>query len=289
MTIGSGNSISAFDYNAIQGAVSNLLGANWYWQTPTTAQTASGRSFKSSDLVALRNDINKCRRHQTGSDFTPTELPPLVAGQPIRGADLAKYQSCANTINAAPLTAAAQNMTLTSALTVTRASTWGSNAGPTIGAEVQADFGSNNSMKAFFNTGGEIRCALSHPSTATSQDTAWANLLSTLAPITIRGGTANSSSATSILFGYGNLTTTYQTIFTATASATSYTANNVKINAKLNAGNTGIVVQVLLNDAHSNAFYDVVQGGTKATFSHLKSTVVMTGITTPTMTTITNF
>jgi hypothetical protein len=182
-------------------------------------------------------------------------------------------------------------MTLTgSALTITRGAAWGDNSTfSTIGAEALADFGSNAAMNAFFNTGGEIRWSLAHPSAATAQDTSWLNLLNSLGPFNIHGGSSKAQSATVVYYPLNSLTTTYQTIFTATSASTSYTSNTVTINAKLNAASTGVVIQVLLTDAHANAFYDSVAAGTRITFSHLKSTVVLTGITTPTFTTITNF
>ena len=287
MTIGSGQQVTAADYTQMQLAMANQLG-NYYYQGYVYRLESSGRAFGSKSLQTLADFINKSRRHQTGLDFTAAELPVPKSGAPVRASDLQVFQTRINQVLATPWVAASQNMTLnSSAAVVTRASTWGGGSS-SITVEVEASWMSNLAMTAFFNTGGELRWNLSHSSVATTQDSSWNTLLSQVGTVLIYGG-SSVVTGNPYKFPRSSLSSTYTTIRTVNSGTTAYTYNSVTISAKLNASNTGIVVRVILTDAHTNAFYDTVQSGTRITFSHLTSTVVMTDISPPSYTTITSF
>lgn len=174
-----------------------------------------------------------------------------------------------------------ENMTLDANLsTSTRASTWGAgNSGIT--AEFSVTFASENAARYFFNTGGDIRLSLNHPSTASSRDSSWNAVLNNLtvafkAHDSVRlSGTSGTASS----IGYYELTTAYQTILDGTNSGTGmYTSNDFTISAKaqtitgLNGAKGNVIYfKVQLIDEQTNAFSDIVQGGTNSSISLLRA------------------
>jgi hypothetical protein len=176
------------------------------------------------------------------------------------------------------------NMTAAAGVTSTRATTWG--AGTTgITCEFSVTFADENAARYFFNTGGEVRLALSHPSTATARDTSWNTVLASL----VAGFRANSTArltgsfGTAQSIGYYQLTTAYQTILDGTNSGTGvYTVNDFVVQAKastitgLNGAKGSVIMfQVILTDQQTNAFSDIVQSGTAVALSHLRATTTM--------------
>jgi hypothetical protein len=182
------------------------------------------------------------------------------------------------------------NMTAAAGVTSTRATTWG--AGTTgITCEFSVTFASEDDARYFFNTGGEVRLALSHPSTLTARDTSWNTILASL----VAGFRANSTSrltgsyGVAQAIGYYQLTTAYQTILDGTNSGTgAYTVNDFVVSAKaatitgLNGAKGSVInFQVILTDEQTNAFSDIVQSGTAVDLSHLRAVTTM-GIAAPT-------
>lgn len=295
MATTAGSSITAAFYNAVQSTVAAVLGTvasgTGYGQTLASSQVAVGATITAGQWAALQADINKCRQHQSGSVFSTTDLPNITAGMTITAAMVNYYETQAGVIQTNRALASAANMSLTSsALTITRASTWGSAAGA-ITCEAKADFGSQAAARQFFNTGGELRFALAHPSTTASQDTAWGTLLSGIGTVTLKGDSLTRSGALGTVTntGFNSMATSYGTIVNATSATANYTTNTAVISAMQLAGGTGVQFRIQLTDSHTNANYDVVQSGTNVVFAFLKSTVIMTGITNPTWTTVTAF
>jgi hypothetical protein len=260
----------------------------------------TGSIVKGQDYVDLRTAIELMGWYQ---GTTVTSLPSAATFAPganVNTAAHATLASFASTIDTNRLNAAAQNMSVTTnALTVTRSGTWGTNAAPTLGAEITVTFPSEDAARFFFNSAGTINMVLSHPSTATSQDANWNSILSALGTIAIgaRATTRTGTGGTPAALGYYNLTTAYQTVFNGTnIGGGAYAANDVTVNALVqnvagvNGGNGTVVkIQVLLSDQHTNAWTDLVQGGTAATFGFKKAAASLTGIVSPSFATVTNF
>jgi hypothetical protein len=294
-TVSSGNIITAAQFNTIQSNVALALGTGTadlgYGQTVTSSQIAIGKTVTAADLTALQTDINKMRQHQTGSAFTSASLPTM-SGM-VTATNFNLYDSSATTVVNNRLTASSGNMTLTSgAASSTRASVWGTSATPSIVCAFSFAFGSANAARFFFNTGGELRLTIAHPSTATVQDANWNNILGALGTITLKAQSSSRSGTggTPSGLGYYSLTTTYTSILDGTNIGTgAYAANDVAVDAGINAGGDTVLLRVTLSDQHTNTFYDQVASGTVATVSYLKSTVVCTGITSPTVTVSTAF
>jgi hypothetical protein len=285
-TVSQGQVVTASQFNAIQNTVATVLGAGsgttGYGQTVTSSQIAAGKPVTSAAWNLLQADINKCEQHQTGAAFSSGSLPAMTGVETASAFNL--YDSATNTVNSNCLTAYAGNMTLTSSVaTTTRATSWGSSSTPTISAQFYFDFTSNDTMRWFFNTGGQLRFVLAHPSTATTQDSNWNSALSALGTITFMDTTTTRSGTggVPVAIGMANMTTTPQTIFSGTIGSGAYSTNSMAMTAYYGADNSILVITVSLTDNHTNTFYDQVASGTNCVASMLKSTVVMTGIETP--------
>ena len=318
MSYAQGQGIAAADYNTFTGGIVNtsafasaaaatqkvsaLLGVGYgdrgYGQaTPALAVKASGNTIAAADWSNLRTAIANIASHQ---GTAVTQLPP--AGDFVAGANVkAETTAATTTYDFATMIANIDNnrfntnsgasMTLTSnALTITRSGTWGAgNAGITCGAT--ATFASEDAARYFFNSGGEIRFLVSHPS-GSAQDNSWNLALAAVGTISFKANATSRSGngATPANIGYYQLTTTNQTILSGNIGTSAYAANTITVSARaasitgLNgAKGTQIIFTITLQDAHTNSFSDVVATGTSVVFSHLKATAVLTGIASPTM------
>lgn len=327
MTYAKGSNILASDYNNFTGGqeptaafasgalatnkASGLFGVGYgdrgYGQTGISLPAKiSGNTILATDWAALRSAIGICASHQ-GTQITL--LPPAAsAGQSIvaheqdaPSSNAYDYQNMLSNIDTNRFnTNSGASMTLTgSALVITRSTTWGQAATPNISAICRYDFGSENAARYFFNSGGELRFVLAHPSTTGLQNSNWNTLLSSIGTIKFA---ANSTTRTGTIgiqqsIGYYQLTTADQLLIDATNTGTgAYTSNDVLIYGRavtitgLNgAKGYQIQIRVDLQDQHANVFSDAVDAGTNATFGYLKATSPLNGIISPTLTNIQNF
>lgn len=324
MSYAQGQNIAASDYNGLTGGqaptvafassaaatqkVSALLGVGFgdrgYGQTtPALSALASGNAITAAKWADLRTAIANMASHQ---GTATTLLPPaseFVAGKAVK-AEVSATSSydfatmIANIDSNRLNTNSGASMTLTSnALTITRASNWGGgNNGITAVATVS--FTSENAARYFFNSGGEIRFAISHPSGST-QDNNWNSSLASVGTVafkahsTTRTGSAGSPSSG---IGYYELTTTDQTILSGNIGSGAYSTNSISVSARAasitganGAKGSSIIFTITLSDSHSNVYSDICAAGTAVTFAHLKATAVLQGIVSPTFATTTNW
>lgn len=319
-----GIGIASSDYNSYAGvttvaaassaAATGKAGCLWgvgygdrgYGQAaPSLTAITSGSSIASAPWTNLRTTMANLATWQNSA---ATLIPP--AANLGSGAGIVAHNSAAPSSNpySIPdelalldtnrLNYVVGNMTLTaSATSSTRATTWGQGA-TGITCELSVTFASEDAARYFFNSGGELRIALAHPSTATNRDTAWNTVLASL----VTGFRANASArltgsyGTAQAVGYYQLTTAYQTILDGSTSFVSpYSVNSFLVQAKANTitglnGAKGSVLyfKVILNDTETNAFQDVVQSGTNAVLSHLRATTTL-GLAAPTCAVVTAF
>lgn len=268
------------------------------------AESVSGSLIpvSASDWLNLRNVIASCASHQ---GTATTLLPP--ASDFVAGASIKAEASATTAYDFATMIAnvdsnrfntnSGASMTLTAnALTISRASTWGAgSAGITCTAN--ATFASEDAARYFFNSGGEIRFALSHP-TGSTQDNNWNAALAAVGTVafkahsTTRSGTAGTPAA----IGYYELTTSAQTILSGAIGSGAYSTNSITVTAAATSitganGAKGFQIQfvITLSDSHTNAWTDVCAAGTAAVFSHLKATAVLSGIASPTISQVVGF
>ncbi len=280
MPVTAGSTITAAFYNQIQTQVANILGVGssnrGYGQASLiqSAQVAAGSNITATQWANLKSDLDLINLHQAGANTALTALSGAITAAGVNA-----YETQASNADANRLTAAAANFTLSAtALTITRATVWGTSAIPSITGICTVSCASNDAARHFFNTGGDIRILMAHTSTATTQDSDWTSTLTDKVGTvtfrhgsTIRSGTAGTAAAS---IGFHNLTTTDQVIYNGTdIGGGAYASNDVIISARLNAvSGTSIIFTVLLRDDHTNSFYDSVASGTNVKFSQNRAT-----------------
>ena len=250
------------------------------------------------EWLDLRNTISSIATWQNTSQASLTAANLLDAGDIIASSHESSMETLLATLDTNRLNYQAGNMTLTSsAASSTRSTTWGSGS-TGITCTFQVVFASEAAARYFFNTGGDIRIALAHPSTSSARNSSWNTVLNNLvvqfkANTTVRlTGTTGTAQA----IGYYQLTTTFQTIHDGTNSGVSpYTSNDYSVEARTTAitgenGAKGTTLQfrVTLTDSQTNAFSDTVASGTNAVLSHLRATNSIV-VTAPTCSVTTGF
>jgi len=317
MSYAQGQSIAASDYNTFTGGqdlgvafasaaaatskVSALLGVGYgdrgYGQaTPSLPAKAAGNSIAAADWLNLRNAIATLASHQ---GTATTLLPPTT--EFVAGASVKAEASATTAYDFATMIAnvdsnrfntnSGASMTLTSnALTISRVGTWGAGSAG-ITAIATATFASEDAARYFFNSGGEIRFIVSHP-TGSTQDNNWNAALAAVGTIAFKANatTRSGTSGTPAAIGYYQLTTTNQSIVSGVIGTGAYSTNTITVSARAAAitGANGakgsqIIFTINVLDAHTNAFSDVCAAGTAVAFSYTKATAVLTGIASPTM------
>jgi hypothetical protein len=298
MTVVQGGLIAAADFNTMQSTLANVIGtgsgSSGWGQAVSSAQHTIGNVIRAADWNALYHDINLCWQQIYGVSVPAGTCPTLATGQLIRASDITLYSNAISTINSNRMTIATGNWTATnSAYTNTRATTWGNNtSGPeTINAVFNVVWGSEDQARFFFNTGGAVNFVLSHPNTSTTQDQNWNTMLTNVGTIGLHGSTSFWNGTIGTMnqsLGYYGLTTSAQTWFTGTHIGTGAYVNN-DCSITITKITNGFQVSISLTDEHANSFYDVVQSGTNVTASYNKATAIMTGIVSPSFSTVTNF
>ena len=328
MTYAKGSSILAVDYNNFTGGqeptvafgsgaaatnkASGLFGVGYgdrgYGQTGISLPALSaGNSILASNWAALRSAISTSASHQ---GTAVTLLPPAASAggsvvaheQDAPSSNAYDYQNMLANIDTNRFnTNSGASMTLTaSAQSITRTLVWGSGAAINIYAGCTYNFSSENAARYFFNSGGELRLVLSHPSSSGSQNTSWNTLLSGIGTIkfaangTTRTGTSGTPATT---VGYYQMTTSPQGILDATnAGGGAYTANDcnvyawaVAITGLNGAKGYQINFQVNLQDQHTGTSDTVAAATTNAQFGYLKATSPLSGIVSPTVTPYASF
>lgn len=309
-----GNTILASDLSAFMSSVSAVYGVGsgdkGYGQTAITlTPPVTGALITADAWTALRNAMVVCGNQQ-GSAFTAlVPAPSLVTGQTIYAHEQAAPSSnayeLANNVSLLTtnrLTAATAAMTLTSSAgTISRGSAWGGTATPSITATIKIDFGSENAARYFFNSGGQVRVALSHPAGSTNQDADWnAVLASKVGTLTLGAHACTLTGSLSSLLtskGYYELTAGGTTLFNGQniGNTSAYSSNDVTIAAAVGnvAGSLGgngsyVTFTAVLSDQHTGT-YDSVTSGTTLTVAHYRATAYLTNISAPTVTTVTAF
>lgn len=280
MSGASGTRIPASDYNSIQSTIATVMGVpatgstNGYNQTLTSAQLVAGNTIRAANWQSLYTDISRAYTHITGAAPAAGTLPAITAGTVVKASDISLYSTAATYCSTNRLTVAAANLTTVAPVagsTITRASTWGQSAGG-IACQMNVTWASEAAAAAFFNTGGYITMKLAHPSTASTQDTAWNAFLSGFGTFVFSGtGSAKGGgNGTMTSLAYSATVGGGTQVLNAAMTTASYTANYVTVTYyKIT---NGLAIIVLLEDNHTNSFYDVVQAGSNAAFGYVKAT-----------------
>ena len=130
--------------------------------------------------------------------------------------------------------------------------------------EVSATFASANAMRFFFNANGKIRLdpiRVGNGGTdgTSGKDSAWDNLNNAVGNLDIkstactRSGTGETQTTFASTTGFYDLTTSYQTLIQLSDDTYPYTANNIKIEAKLNAAPGSSTIMTIKTTATDGA------------------------------------
>lgn len=277
-------------------------GSRGYGQTGIILSPVSvGDQISTTHWLNLRSIISTIASHQ---GVSTTLLPPasrFTALQPIYAESqpdsVYSFSEMLNLIDTNRFnTNSGSSMSLTTnAHLITRNSSWGAgNSG--ILCEFTVNFNSENDARFFFNSGGEIRLNIYHP-TGSTQDNNWSTLLSNIGNVSFKANSVTKSGSSGSInsIGYYQLTGLFQQIISASGTS-AYSANNVVISVRsttivgVNGGNgSSIQFRVSLSDIHTNAWYDIVSSGTQVRVSYLRASVPLSNIPIPTFTTNTSF
>lgn len=226
--------ITANDYNNLRDRLNLVmgLGATGYGQALLSSPVNAGQIFTLSMWNNLRTDLLKARQHQTGANESGN-LVQVTTSSEIDDAFFAQYDAFMTTIAANAKVIANNQATVAVLTTQNRTSAWNGIVTHT----VNLNFGTSLTARYFFNAGGQIRFSAARTGTAaTSKDTDWTNILSSMGTIRMNynsttflaGGSGNGTSK-----GFYNLTTSYQTLFVKGSSVYAYTENDYNIAAKV--------------------------------------------------------
>lgn len=279
MTYASGGTIEATDYNGFVSTGSPNLNNIWGtgsldsgWGQTAVSTVSAGATVSATQWTSLFSTITSAANH-TNTSITALTNPN--AGDTITyissvGPDLV-------TINSARNNAGAVGTTITANGVATRSTAWSTS----LTATHTITFASANAARYFFNAGGRITWAGARSGgSATSQNTAWTNLLTACGTLNWTTGTSNqniagtfytgttktggSGTPTTLLtdVGFYDLTTLDQEVFKQFASTYLYEANYLTVNIKANAAAgsaTVITLTVLFNEAYTRVI-DSVDG-----------------------------
>jgi len=290
MTIGTGNSILASDYNTIQTNVANVLGVGsgntGYGQSVSSAQVAVGNTITASQMQNLKTDLDKIAYHQNNAAST---APSVVAGGSITASDWSTYSSQATSLSGTRFTLSTSQATAIDGVAPTMTG-WNSARTHT----VTVTFASANDARYFFNAGGEIRVIPSISGQTSTKGNAWNSIFTTVGTAKF-GYAATTAGAGGTSIGWYNLTSSNQTILTYTSSGLTYTNNIFSIQAYCNVANnsTGtasvLTLTITYNDAGNyytglNTTDENVDGTTTSRVQHYRATGSYVQVLAPTIT-----
>lgn len=324
MTYAVGSIIQAADYNGFVGTipstsaypnatatlnkVSALIGVGYgnhgYGQanpvlSPVTAVTDLVTAAQWNNLLSGMSMVNT----HTGSGLT---LQPAVSTGTLIQAEVGSSGrpdifTLISSLDANRNNAALTQMAVTNVLTSTRTTAWG---GQVLTHEFTVNFGTEDSARYFFNSGGQIRLSANRSGgSASSINSSWTTLLNSVGTVkfaynsttyTGTGGYANG------YIGYYGLTGSYQQIFIHNGTGGSgyyYGYGNISYSiqarrenyAGSNGGNGSLLrFQVLFNDQSAYAYGSgQVDGTLVSRVDQYKAGGVLT-IASPTYATVTS-
>jgi len=225
------SSSSPYGYNHFAGPGSGAYGLN----QSTISTVAAGGTINASQWNSLFTGMANIANH---TNDTLTSTAAVSAGDTIAIkatliADLATLAAsvAAGSPNATAISTAAAG-------TSTNGNTW--NTSSTI--ERSVTFANNDTMRAFFNAGGYIRCNPGTSGTvAGNKDVVFQELEAAFGNIDIkahastRSGSGETLTTNGLANGFHDLGTSYTTILKLTSNNSGYTTNTMQIDAKLNA------------------------------------------------------
>lgn len=256
MSYSPGQTILAADFTAFRGSIAPnspygspsaatqkiaaLIGVGYgnrgYGQTSTTLNGVStGDVITASTWNALFSAMGLINSHTGSALMMP---PSVVAGAVIQALNGTSGRpdipTLVTTLDSNRLLYSIGQMSLSSQLSSTRTTSWST----TVTHEFTVSFGSEDTARYFFNTGGQIYASASRTGgSATTLNNAMTVMLSTMGTIKVGASstTYTGTGGTVYPIGYYGLTNSYQTLFTHTGGPYSYSYGYSNISYTLKA------------------------------------------------------
>jgi hypothetical protein len=235
--------ITASTYNNLRDRLNLVmgLGSTGYGQTLLSSAVQSGETFTLAMWDNLRTDLLKTRQHQTGVSEAGN-LATVTTSTDISTALVTQYDAFTTLITTNQRLIANNQGTVESLVSGVRTLAWNG----VLTHTVTVTFANTLQARYFFNAGGQIRFAASRAgAAATTKDTDWTNILSSMGTLYMNYNTTGflaGGSGTGSARGFYNLTTSYQTLYVKGSSVYAYTENDYNIAARVdNATNPSIV------------------------------------------------
>ena len=225
------SSSSPYGYNHFAGPGSGAYGLN----QSTISTVAAGGTINASQWNSLFTGMANIANH-TNNTLTSTAAVSAGDTIAIKATLIADLATLAASVAAGSPNATA--ISTAAAGTSTNGNTW--NTSSTI--ERSVTFANNDTMRAFFNAGGYIRCNPGTSGTvAGNKDVVFQELEAAFGNIDIkahastRSGSGETLTTNGLANGFHDLGTSYTTILKLTSNNSGYTTNTMQIDAKLNA------------------------------------------------------
>jgi hypothetical protein len=241
--------IIASDYNAIQSKIATVMGSGsgttGYGQTLASSQVGQYSPITVTQWNNLRNDIIRCRQHQTGTtigslapedpgNVVGSNLPQPTTSKQVKETWRAAYFAMAtdcetDKLTAPPPTSQATRVDLVAQQS--RVTAWNG----TIVQTVTVSFASADDARYFFNTGGQIEFSSTRTGgTAGLKNITWSTMLSNMGTIKMNyNSTTCSGTGTTFVTGWYDLQDYDNLIFEKDAPAGAYAPNKYYIYARV--------------------------------------------------------
>ena len=261
---GANTLIIASDYNAIQSKIATIMGSGsgttGYGQTLASSQVGQYDKITVNQWNNLRDDIIRCRQHQTGITIgsaapedlgyvSGTNLPQPTVAKQVKESWRAAYSEMAADCETNRLTAPPPASQATLANLVSqqvRTTAWNG----TIRQTVTVTWTTADEARYFFNTGGQIEFSSSRSGgSAGNKNVTWTTILSNMGTIkfnytgVVTTGTGDYVSTN----GFYEVGTSDELIFEKDAPAGAYAPNKYYIYAKVNSTSDRRILTFTIN------------------------------------------
>lgn len=280
-----GDLITATRYNNLQTRIATIFGngsgTDGYGQSVASSQVSVGNTVTATQINNIINDMIKARTHQLGS--APATVTTVAIGDVIAEntstnpngtlKGYADFESLMSEIESDKFLIAGGQSSAATGISHASSSSWNTSRTH----EVRMTFTSSDTIRHFFNSGGELRTSASLTGGSGAKSSDWATMLSNMGTIkmnytqTTSTGTGSGSS-----IGFYDLTASYQTIFTKSGSGV-YAENDYLVQAR-SASSTTIDFKILFRDNDTGdqtglgpPVDEVVTGTLTSTVSYLRA------------------
>jgi hypothetical protein len=251
-----GDTITASDWDItrnnillITGTASGTEGWGQSWSVYNPAAGATITDTNTNDIINAAQDI------AVYAGATNTVSDVANAGT-IQETDLNNIQGTITNGYNGRLTADASYLSTENKDTSTRTAAWST----TVTHDCTVTFSNAAHRQAFFNAGGKLNFSASRSGgSSNDQNTDWTNMLSAIGTVQMNYTQTTASSGTTTSIGNGDLTTSYQTIYSKAGSG-SYSTNFYQIQAKAD-NSTTLRFLITFGDSHTGrGYFDSVDG-----------------------------